>query len=86
MPLRGNFTNDNLFYSRRIGGAPWMPEVSDSEAVEIRPHHDPRRGQAFRKTSRGLSIGILESLTAEERARIARIDFSNGVAKNAKRQ
>jgi hypothetical protein len=75
----GNFTRDNLFYSRRIGRAPHgYPAVGDSEAVEV-PSGTTILGAAklSGKTSRGLSLGILESLTAEERARVARMDLAD---------
>jgi len=69
----GNFTADNLFYSRRIG---------------LRPHHSPDLGideyvqvpdntsilAAFKltgKTRKGLSIGVMDNITSRETARIA---------------
>jgi hypothetical protein len=68
----GSFTSDNLFYSRRIGGSPhhW-PDIADDEYLD-QPTHASILG-AFKltgKTKNGLSIGILESLTAKEEAEI----------------
>ena len=68
----GYFTRDNLFYSRRIGKRPsqW-PDVADGEYFQ-RPEFTRIKG-AFKlsgTTSRGLSVGLLGSLTAEERANI----------------
>jgi hypothetical protein len=63
---------DNLFYSRRIGRYPHnYPAVSDSEYVDM-----PESSKILAalklsgKTKKGLSIGILESVTANEKAMI----------------
>ncbi len=68
----GPFTRDRLFYSRRIGRQPGHdPEVPDDAFVDA-PHNTTILG-AFKlsgKTAKGLSIGILESVTAEETAAI----------------
>ena len=67
-----NFGQDNLFYSRRIGRYPqYYPETSDGEYVKM-PDASTIIG-AFKlsgKTKKGISIGILESLTANEKAEI----------------
>jgi hypothetical protein len=68
----GSFTGDRLFYSRRIGRPPSLhPDVPDGAFVG-RPENTTILG-AFKlsgKTARGLSIGVLESVTAEEEALI----------------
>ena len=66
----GSFTRDRLFYSRRIGRRPIHdPDVPDDAFVDT-PQNTSILG-AFKlsgKTGKGLSIGILESVTAEEKA------------------
>jgi hypothetical protein len=67
-----NMGSDNLFYSRRIGRYPqYYPEVSDSEYVDM-PESSTIIGAAklSGKTKKGLSVGILESVTADEKALI----------------
>ncbi|MCP4659808.1 MAG: hypothetical protein GY856_30770 [bacterium] len=68
----GTFTRDNLFYSRRIGRRPTHdPDVPDGGYAEI-PDNTTILG-AFKlsgKTAGGLSIGLLESVTAKERAAV----------------
>ncbi|MFN8259078.1 MAG: DUF5916 domain-containing protein [Bacteroidales bacterium] len=67
-----NFGQDNLFYSRRIGRYPqYYPETSENEYVKM-PESTTILG-AFKvsgKTKKGLSIGILESLTGNAKAEI----------------
>ena len=61
---------DNLFYSRRIGRYPhYYPQVSPGEYVEM-PDATTILGSAklSGKTRKGLAIGILESLTSNEKA------------------
>ncbi|MEL6866427.1 MAG: DUF5916 domain-containing protein [Bacteroidota bacterium] len=68
----GPFNSDVLFYSRRIGGAPHgYPDTEDGEYVDV-PLNTSILGAAkfSGKTQKGLSIGILESVTAEEMAEI----------------
>jgi hypothetical protein len=68
----GNMGPDNLFYSRRIGRYPhYYPEVSDSEYVDM-PESSTILAAAklSGKTKKGLSLGILESVTANEKALI----------------
>jgi hypothetical protein len=66
------FSTDNLFYSRRIGRTPQhYPASNDNEYVDL-PESTTILA-AFKltgKTRKGLSIGILESLTAREKAEI----------------
>jgi len=70
----GPFTSDKLFYSRRIGRRPsYEPDLTDGESID-RPDNTSILG-AFKltgKTARGLSIGVMESMTAEEKAEIDR--------------
>ena len=67
-----NVSTDNLFYSRRIGRPPQHdPDTDDDEYAKV-PEATTILG-AFKlsgKTKDGLSIGILESVTAEEIAEI----------------
>jgi len=68
----GSFTQDNLFYSRRIGKPPtYRPSVTDGEFVD-QPSYTSILGAAklTGKTKRGTSIGILESVTAREQSEI----------------
>ena len=63
---------DNLFYSRRIGRYPHnYPETADNEYVEM-PESSTilAASKLSGKTKKGLSIGILESVTADEKALI----------------
>ena len=67
-----NMQSDNLFYSRRIGRYPqYYPSVSDAEYVDM-PDATTILGAAklSGKTKNGLSIGIMESVTAKEKAEI----------------
>jgi len=64
---------DNLFYSRRIGRHPqYYPEITDSEYVDF-PQITNILGalKITGKTQNGLSVGIMESVTREEKAEIA---------------
>ena len=68
----GDIGNDNLFYSRRIGRSPHMnPELQDNEYARS-PRNTPIIGAAkvTGKTPDGLSLGIMEAVTAPARARI----------------
>jgi hypothetical protein len=68
----GPYAFDNLFYSRRIGRRPHhTPDIPAGEHLDM-PGATAILA-AFKltgKTRKGLSIGILESLTGEETARI----------------
>ncbi|OFX85793.1 MAG: hypothetical protein A2W99_05520 [Bacteroidetes bacterium GWF2_33_16] len=74
-----SFALDNLFYSRRIGRNPhYYPDVdSDNSEYADVPENSTILGalKLTGKTKNGLSIGIIESVTAEEKADISR----NGV-------
>ncbi len=68
----GSFTNDRLFYSRRIGRPPGIDaDVPDGGFLD-QPLNSTILGavKLSGKTAGGLSIGILESITDEELARI----------------
>ncbi len=68
----GHFTRDRLFYSRRIGGRPsYSPGLADAEFADV-PDQTSILGAAkvSGKTSDGWSLGLLESVTARERADI----------------
>lgn len=69
----GSFSQDNLFYSRRIGRAPHgSAEAGDGEFVDA-PESSSILGAAkvSGKLPSGLTIGLLDAVTAEERAEIA---------------
>lgn len=66
------FGFDNVFYSRRIGRNPHgSPDLADDEYAEI-PENTTILGAAkfSGKTKDGWSIGVLESMTAKEYAKI----------------
>lgn len=67
-----NMYSDNLFYSRRIGRYPHnYPATTDNEYVDMPQSTTIIGALKFSgKTKKGLSIGILESLTADGRATI----------------
>ena len=68
----GTFTTDNLFYSRRIGREPrYRPSPLDGEYLD-QPSATSiiAATKLSGRTSRGLSIGVLESVTSKENARI----------------
>ena len=68
----GSYSQDNLFYSRRIGRRPqYDPETGDNEYSQI-PDNSSILGamKITGKTKSGLSIGVMESVTAREEARI----------------
>src|ERR1035437_2382919 len=67
-----DFDNSSLFYSRRIGVTPsFYPSLANSEFMKY-PDNTSIIGavKVSGKTAKGLSIGILQSLTASEDARI----------------
>lgn len=70
--LGTEFSSDNLFYSRRIGRRPqYYPETIENEYVD-QPITSHILG-AFKLTGKnkdGLSWGVMESLTSEEKAEI----------------
>ena len=68
----GNNGNDNLFYSRRIGRRPeGNLDLKDGWHADI-PTYTNILGAAklTGKTSKGLSVGFIEGMTAEEKAEI----------------
>ena len=69
----GSISQDNLFYSRRIGRQPhYEPEAADGEYVKM-PENTAILG-AFKlsgKTRNGWSVGVMESVTREEHALIS---------------
>lgn len=68
----GDVGNDNLFYSRRIGRRPQGdPELEDDWYSDV-PGFTTILGAAklTGKTKKGLSVGIVEAVTAEEKAEI----------------
>ncbi len=69
----GDLSSDNLFYTRRIGARPHhSPSTVEDEYMDV-PQNTSILG-AFKltgKTKNGLSIGIIESVTARERADIS---------------
>ncbi len=74
--FESRFRGGNLFYSRRIGGSPkGYPSYGSDEYADI-PNNTKIWGAAkfSGKTKNGLSIGVLESITAEEKAIIENTD------------
>ena len=68
----GDVGNDNLFYSRRIGRRPQgYPSLEDGEYASV-PAFTRILGAAklTGKTEKGLSVGILEAVTADTKATI----------------
>jgi hypothetical protein len=67
-----DFDNINLFYSRRIGHASgYYPELNDNEHINFPDNTAILSAVKLSgKTSKGLSIGVLQSLTANEYAKI----------------
>ncbi len=68
----GSAGNDNIFYSRRIGRPPQIaPDVQDGAYTDI-PKATPIIGatKLTGKTKDGFSLGFIEALTAEVKAKI----------------
>lgn len=68
----GSFNNDNLFYSRRIGGRPsYQPDDGDI-AFTDRLNNTRILGAAkvTGKNSKGFSWGVLESMTRKEKVEV----------------
>ncbi len=73
---------DNLFYSRRLGSAPrYYPNVLNNEYLKM-PENTRIIGalKLTGKTKKGVSIGIIESLTSQE---FAKINFEGDERKEA---
>lgn len=68
----GNMSSDDLFYSRRIGRYPhYTPDKTDDEYLKMPESTSILAAvKVSGKTKKGLSIGILESVTANEYADI----------------
>lgn len=66
----GGFSNDRLFYSRRIGRSPhYFPDTNDGEYVDMPNGTSINTAVKLTgKTQSGLSIGVLDAVTAEENA------------------
>ncbi len=71
----GEFTSDDLFYSRRIGrpphGSPNVPEGQYADVPDVTTIL--LAGKMTGRTSHGMSVGLLESVTGEETASIGAI-------------
>jgi Domain of unknown function (DUF5916)/Carbohydrate family 9 binding domain-like len=69
----GDYNSDLLFYSRRIGGSPHSYPATGSGDYVKYPNNTSILGAAkfSGKTKKGLSIGILESVTQREMATIS---------------
>jgi hypothetical protein len=68
----GDMAAESLFYTRRIGRKPrYYPELTDDEYMKM-PKFTSILGAAkiTGKTPNGWSVGILESVTSEEKAKI----------------
>jgi hypothetical protein len=72
----GPLAQDSLFYSRRIGRRPqYEPDLEDNQYIDMPDNTAILAAiKLTGKTRSGWSIGILESLTAKE---VARVDLGN---------
>lgn len=70
--IGGSFSSDNLFYSRRIGRSPQGSVSAATGEYVNAPERTTILGAVkfSGKTKKGLSIGIMESMTANEYAEI----------------
>ena len=68
----GPFSNDRLFYSRRIGRSPHgYPELNDDEHVKMPDNTSIAAAVKLTgKTKSGISLGFMDALTDEEEAEI----------------
>src|SRR5262245_40292246 len=68
----GDFTSDNLFYSRRIGRPPrFAPALAVAEYADVPTASSIRAaGKLTGRTRHGLSLGVLESVTGHETAQV----------------
>ncbi len=72
-----DFDNSNLFYSRRIGHTPsYNPNPDDNEYMRY-PDNTTilSAAKVSGKTAKGLSLGILHSLTADEYAKVDSLGY-----------
>jgi hypothetical protein len=75
----GDFSNDNLFYSRRIGGPPsHYPDDNEYEFLRI-PKNASILGatKLTGKTKTGWSVGIMDAITSRENATLAQYGINN---------
>ena len=65
-----DFDNANMFYSRRIGHAPtYSPDINDDEHMKSPDNTTILSAlKVSGKTSSGLAVGVLQSITNKERA------------------
>lgn len=71
----GEFSNDKLFYSRRIGRPPgYSPDLDDDENIDM-PDKSTILGalKLIGKTQKGYSIGVLNAVTSKE---VAEVDLN----------
>lgn len=71
----GDLSSDRLFYSRRIGRRPHRTLSSDGDEYVDMPQNTSILG-AFKftgKTKNGLSIGVIEAVTSQEKAAISHL-------------
>ncbi len=68
----GPLSNDNLFYSRRIGRRPqYCPDIEDDEYLDCPlSTRILTAAKITGKTRRGFSLGVMESITRNEVARV----------------
>ncbi len=66
------FDDVNMFYSRRIGHAPtYRPDLNNNEYLDFPDNTTILSAEKFSgKTAKGLSVGVIHSLTNSERATI----------------
>ena len=76
--LEYNANNDMLFYSRRIGHAPsYYPQTEENETLSIPDNTSIINALKFTgKNKKGLSVGVVNSMTAKEYAIISSGDTS----------
>ncbi len=78
LALSGNSAySENLFYSRRIGGAPhYRPSSVSADSISL-PEQTRILGAAkiTGKTAGGWSVGVLDAVTAEEKATVQEKTF-----------
>ncbi len=68
----GDFSSDNLFYSRRIGASPhYYPDTDDNSFLDM-PNNTSIASAAklTGKTRNGLSVGVMNAVTMKESAEI----------------
>ena len=68
----GDVGNDNLFYSRRIGRSPRLSHSPDEDEYAYTPAFTPIIGSAklTGKSSGGISVGVIEAVTARVNTKI----------------